>query len=115
MEKNILLKPNGNGQNGETSAELKWRFLQEQLRDKAASANLKELKTAVLRGVVLDRSLLQQALETVFVSIAQIIRASDLSADEKNDLLRSIADLPLILEHVSQKQGVRLAKGEDEE
>jgi hypothetical protein len=76
------------------------------LRDEEVFERTKNmrLKNAFLEGNQLDRSELTSALEQIFVAISQIITGSDLTAEEKKDILTNISGYPIQLSNVAQKQ-----------
>lgn len=53
----------------------------------------------------MDRSLVVAGLESVFLAIKQIVLASDLDREEKDDILSNIAGLPVVISNVVEAQG----------
>jgi hypothetical protein len=62
------------------------------------------LENEVVRAEVLRKSELTKALALVADAIVARITASDLSQSAKDDLLREIASIPLVLEEVAHGQ-----------
>jgi len=69
-----------------------------------ARAALYRLKFQKLNGQVLDWKLLVGELTAIFSSIREIILASSMTKREKDDCLRNLAEIPVVLENVAAKQ-----------
>jgi hypothetical protein len=62
------------------------------------------LENAVVRGNLLDASIMRVAFAALADSLTSVIMASALSRQEKEDLLRNLASWPTILDDVAQAQ-----------
>lgn len=69
-----------------------------------ARAGLYKLKLKRMQGELLDRKLLVGELTAAFGAIREIILGSKLSAREKADCLRNLAEIPVLLDNVAEKQ-----------
>ena len=76
-----------------------------------ARAALNRLKFQKLNGQVLDRKLLLGELTAIFSSIREIILASSMTKREKDDCLRNLAEIPVVLENVAAKQSGKRSDG----
>jgi phage terminase Nu1 subunit (DNA packaging protein) len=76
----------------------------ERLRETKERADNLALKNAFLRGDLLDKAELTKRLEPAFLAIRQIITASPLPKEQRDDLLSSIATIPIVVAEVAVKQ-----------
>ena len=75
----------------------------ERLRKVKEEADNVALRNAILRGEVLPKDLVTQAMSSVFVVISQLIQASSMTTVEKKDLANTISDWPVQVRNVEQK------------
>jgi hypothetical protein len=87
----------------------------ERLREVREKADNLALKNASLRGELLDRMELAKALEPIFLAVRQIISASSLSKEMRDDLLNTIATFPLSVANVAVKQRKQLRAKDDDD
>jgi len=85
----------------------------EQVRETRARADHWELRTAQLRGELIERSDLEQALQQVFVAINQIIIGSNLTEREKMDMQRNISTVPMRIREIVHKQRKKAGSSEE--
>lgn len=75
----------------------------ERIRETKERADNWALKNGILRGELLPRSLLEPALQQIFLVIGQLIQASSLNTLEKKDLLNNISSWPIAVQNVASK------------
>ena len=86
----------------------------ERLREVKERADNLSLKNASLRGDLLDRQELAKALEPIFLAVKQLVAASALPKEVRDDLLSTIATYPLTVAHVAAKQRKQLSTKDDD-
>jgi hypothetical protein len=69
-----------------------------------------ELENAITEATVLDRAELMKGLALIADAMVSRIMASRLARSEKEDILRDISSLPLVLEETAHRQ-TRLPRG----
>jgi hypothetical protein len=63
-----------------------------------------ELENAITTGSVLDRAELMKGLAAVADAMVSRIKSADVSRSVKDDLLRELASVPIVLEEVAHRQ-----------
>jgi hypothetical protein len=89
----------------------------EKIRTQRATTERITLENQITRAEVLNRSALEQAFSGVADAMVSIISRSGLSKDERGDLQRELASIPLTVAGIAKRQTkLHHAKnGEDEE
>jgi hypothetical protein len=67
-------------------------------------AQFYRLKVEKLSGELLDRRIVIAEFTAIFAAIREIILASSMTTREKNDCLRNLTEIPLVLANVAAKQ-----------
>jgi hypothetical protein len=86
---------------------------QARLKQIGIESDISGLKLARLRAESLDAKELGHQIDLIFQGIKSIILGSDLPMRDRQDILASLSDLPMVLERQAKQQ--RQANGEREE
>ncbi|HEX4202520.1 MAG TPA: hypothetical protein VHY59_13460 [Chthoniobacterales bacterium] len=76
----------------------------QRVREVSQRADALSLKNAILRGEVLDRGDLESVMGQVALGIRRIIESSPLPKEDRNDILRTIAQIPIVISDRAARQ-----------
>ena len=86
------------------STEFQSEYEKTRISELSSRAQLYQLKLKKLTGELLDRKLVMIEFTAMFTAIREIILGSGLTQREKEDCLRNLADIPVVLNNVATKQ-----------
>ena len=94
----------GTSKNAAPPTEFQNEYEKTRISELSSRAQLYQLKLKKLTGELLDRKLVLIEFSAMFTSIREIILGSGLTQREKEDCLRNLADIPVVLNNVAAKQ-----------
>jgi hypothetical protein len=62
-----------------------------------------EMRVAQMRGQLIDKQELTNALASIFISIRNIVQTSDLPKKDQLDILNNIAGMPILVEEATRQ------------